>query len=227
MDGTTWVSRAGRAAQGMSETLVPDSSDVDSVPSQRSDSAYNVDEIISRMRHGDREAAAVFITRYGSRVRRRIRGKLGPTMRRVFDSQEILSTVGRRLDLYVRSGRLQAVGEGQLWSLIFRIADNALIDKVRVFQRLQAVESSDSDFAHELLARLQQAESTEPEGAEFEIERAFCVISDETDREILSLWLLGQPHTLIAKEVGMAATGVRKRWQSIKEQLRRHFLGGD
>lgn len=177
------------------------------------------------MREGDREAAAAFITRYGSRVRRRIRGKLGPTMRRVFDSQEILSTVGRRLDLYVRSGRLQAVGEGQLWSLIFRIADNALIDKVRVFQRLQAVESSDSEFAMALLAKLERAESSEPDGADFEIERAFDIISDQTDRQILTLWLLGQPHTVIAAEIGIAATGVRKRWQSIKERLRHHFLG--
>ena len=61
----------------------------------------NVESLLRRMRNGDREAAAQFITRYEDRIRRRIRGKLNPSVRRLFDSQDIFSTIGRRLDQYV------------------------------------------------------------------------------------------------------------------------------
>ena len=67
------------------------------------------DEVLDldRMRRGDRVAAAVFITRYSSRIHRRISGKLSPGMRRVFDTQEIFSTFGRRLDQLVRRSVLE------------------------------------------------------------------------------------------------------------------------
>lgn len=181
------------------------------------------------MRTGDREAAATFITRYGSRLRRRIRGKLGPAMRRLFDSQEILSTVSRRLDMYVRKGRIQALHESQLWSLIFKIADHALIDKIRVFEHLQNIEGSDGTFARNMLSRLEHAErhhETNGSGAEIEIDQAMNALPDMTDRTILSMWLMGHDHAEIADELDMASTGVRKRWQSIKERLRTRFDAG-
>lgn len=180
-------------------------------------------ELLRRMRAGDREAAALFMTRYGSRIRRRIRGKLSPAMRRIFDSQEILSTLGRRLDLYVRSGRLDAANEQQLWALVFRMAGNAVIDKARVFRRLQQVEDEDGVFAQELASRLRQAQRSRKEGVEIEIDRALNVLRDRTDRQILSLWLVGTRHTVIAEHVDLAATAVRKRWQNIKSELRERF----
>ncbi len=180
-------------------------------------------ELLRKMRAGDRQAAALFMTRYGSRIRRRIRGKLSPAMRRIFDSQEILSTLVRRLDLYVRSGRLEAANEQQLWALVFRMASNAVIDKARVFRRLQQVEDEDGVFAQELSRRLRQAQRSRKEGVEIEIDRALNVLRDRTDRQILSLWLVGTRHTVIAEHVDLAATAVRKRWQKIKSELREQF----
>jgi hypothetical protein len=40
------------------------------------------------------------------------------------------------------------------------------------------------------------------------------------DRQILSLWLAGEPHTQIAQQVDMTPAAVRKRWESIKHLLR-------
>ncbi len=180
-------------------------------------------KLLRRMRAGDREAAALFVTRYGSRIRRRIRGKLSPAMRRIFDSQEILSTLGRRLDLYVRSGKLEAANEQQLWALVFRMASNAVVDKARVFRRLQQVEDEDGVFAQELSSRLRQAQHRRKDGATIEIDRALNLFDDRTDRQILSLWLVGTRHTVIAEHVDLAPTAVRKRWQSIKSKLRERF----
>ncbi len=183
----------------------------------------SIHELLARMRAGDREAAAVFTQLYGPRIRRRIHGKLGPAMRRLFDSQEILSTLGRRLDALVGSGRLEATAEPQLWSLVFRIADNALVEKARVFRGLQAKEGEESPLAQRMLARLRAAEHKDADGVEIEIDRALRALDDPTDREILSLWLLGNQHEQIASCVGLAGTAVRKRWQKIREKLREHF----
>jgi len=186
----------------------------------------DVDRLLERMRDGDRDAAAHFITTYGSRIRRRIRSRLGAYMRRVFDSQEILSTLSRRLDMYVRNGRLDVVSEAQLWSLVNKMADHAVIDKARVFRRLHAVEDSDGEFARQLLRRLEDAERERTDGFEIEIERALRVLPDEVDRQILSSWLVGTPHTETAILVDLAPTAVRKRWEKIKKDLRRQIETG-
>ena len=57
-------------------------------------------DLLARIRAGDRDAAAAFLDRYGPLVRRRVRGKLGQQMRRVFDSQDLWSTLARRFDRF-------------------------------------------------------------------------------------------------------------------------------
>ncbi|MCI0362422.1 MAG: ECF-type sigma factor [Phycisphaerales bacterium] len=184
-----------------------------------------INELLLRMRGGDRGAAAEFVMRYGSRIRRRIRGKLGPSIRRLFDSLEILSTLGRRLDLYVMSGRLQASNEAQLWSLVGKMADRALIDKARVFKRLQAVEREDSQFAQALASRLRIVDGTQPMGgAELEIDNCLRALDDGVDRQILSLWLAGETHLTISEVVSIGPDAVYKRWERIKSQLRERLV---
>ncbi len=182
-----------------------------------------IDGLLERMRTGDREAAAEFFERYGSRVRRRIRGKLSRSMRRVFDSQDLMSTVSRRLDAFVGSCRLRASNSAQLFSLLNRIADRALADKGRVIRKLRSVEGEDSELARVLLERLNEEHNSG--GAELEIEAVFRLVPDATDKTILSMWLADQPHTVTAECVGMEAATVRQRWKSIRERLR-EALGG-
>lgn len=171
------------------------------------------------MRAADREAAAIFITRYESRIRRRVRGKLGKSMRRLFDSQDIVSTLGRRLDVYVRDGRVEAQSEDQLWSLVLRIANNAVIDKARVFRRLELVEGEDGEFARKLLKRWSEADRQTTDGAEVEIEQALRFLHNPDDRQILSMWLVDSPMQEIAEVVGMTSAAVRTRWKRIKLSL--------
>ena len=185
-----------------------------------------LEDLLMRMRASDRQAAAEFLARYGPRIRRRIRGQLAPAMRRMFDSQDILSTLGRRLDSYVGASRLEAVTADQLWALVFRLADHALIEKVRVFRTLQAREGEDSPFARQVLRRLEQRENEEPDGAVIEIDRAMGLLNDAVDRDILSLWLMGNEHRHIADHIGMLPNAVRKRWERIRDVLRVQFEAG-
>lgn len=186
----------------------------------------SIDELVLRMREGDRHAVADFVTLYGPFVRRRVRGKLGPAMRRLFDSQEILSTLSRRLDRYVRSGRVEAATEPQLWALVFRMVDAALVDKVRIIRRLRHVEGEDTDFARSLLTRLDEAGRANDEGVELTVDAALGILPNATDRQILSLWLMGHSHRVIAEYVGLSYDATRQRWQSIRERLRSHLSEG-
>jgi len=189
-------------------------------------SSLSVEQLLSRMRQGDRDAAAEFMDRYGAMVRRRVRGKLGQSMQRIFDSQDILSTVSRRLDQFVADGRVRADAPGELWALVTQIARNAVIDKSRIFRRLEGVEGSDSDFARTMLSRLRSSEQEPMSKVEIELERAIDSLGDSIDQQILAMWLHGESHERIADEVGIATTGVRKRWQRIREQLREKIEGG-
>jgi len=202
-------------SRGERVEAAPGSAGTDDVPRDR----IPVTVLLQQMRDGDRSAAADFVTRYGSRIRRRIRQKLSPAMRRIFDSQDILSTLGRRLDMFVRSRNVEAKSEAQLWALVYRIAENAVVDKARVFRRLQEVETEDGAFAHDLLLRLHTAEQRAIDGAEIEINAVMESIEDPIDRQILHLWLLGHRHLVIAEYVELAPTAVRKRWQEIRHKL--------
>ncbi|MFM9996166.1 MAG: hypothetical protein ACKVU4_10235, partial [Phycisphaerales bacterium] len=163
----------------------------------------------------------------GSRLLRRIRSKLSQPMRRVFDSVDILSTLARRLDRFVSSGQLGATTENQLWSLLQRMAEHAVVDKARVFRRLQSVEAEDSGFARTMLARLRSVEHKSEDAPEVEIDRALRSLHDPKDQTILTLWLMGTPHAATAEQVGLSAAAVRQRWAGIRSRLRREFAPED
>ncbi|CAG1007826.1 hypothetical protein PHYC_03482 [Phycisphaerales bacterium] len=136
------------------------------------------------------------------------------------DSQDLFSTIARRLDTLVRTGEVLALNERQMWALVFKIGDNALIDKARVMQRLERVEGPDSDVAYEWRCRLARAERAIPGGAESEIDGMLSRLDDRVDRQILSHWLLGTDHAAIAEELEMTTDAVRKRWERIRSHLR-------
>ena len=183
-----------------------------------------VEALLQQMRNGDREAAALFMSRYGPRIRRRVRGKLGPAMRRIFDSQDILSSVGRRLDAFIHGRKLTANNEQELWGLVHRIASRVLIDKARIFYQLEEVEGEDSDFAYLVASRLRQADRSSNSGIEVELERVFELVGDQTDRAILFHWLEGKSYGAIAEIVNLTPANVRKRWERLKALLREHWV---
>jgi len=187
-------------------------------------------ELLERMREGDRTAVAEFIELYGARIRRRIRAKLSPSMRRMYDAQEMMSTLTRRLDSFVSEKRLHADSPGQFWALVNRISTNALIDKARVMKRLNAIEGADGPLARAMVERINDAQRHSDYTAEIELDWIMESISDDRDRQILALWLHDLPHNAIAEHMGMTAPAVRKRWQIIRDKLRErlapHMRGG-
>ena len=106
------------------------------------------------------------------------------------------------------------------------MAENAIVDKARVFRRLRRVEDEDSPFAHHLSRRLRQASRAQKAGVEIELGRVLEHVPDPVDREILSLWLVGTDHAAIADHLELAAPTVRKRWQRIRAALQERLAEG-
>jgi DNA-directed RNA polymerase specialized sigma24 family protein len=104
--------------------------------------------------------------------------------------------------------------------------DAAMVDKIRVYKRLQSVEREDSEFASRLLIRLRQSEAETPEGAEVELSAVFRFLQSDIDRQVLALWLNDVPHTQIAEHLDCTPAAVRQRWQSIRNRLKERMLSG-
>jgi DNA-directed RNA polymerase specialized sigma24 family protein len=181
----------------------------------------DLDGLVERMAAGDREAVAAFISRYGPMIRRRVRGKMRSSVRRLFDSQDILSTVGRRLDQIVSQRRVTARTGGEFWSLVSEIALHSLVEKSRIVDALAAKEGEDSGFAAMMLGRLREAErSTGDAGAEIAFDDLLAPLTSEQDRTIAMLWSIGLSHAQIAAHLGANEDYVRQRWCRIREMLR-------
>jgi DNA-directed RNA polymerase specialized sigma24 family protein len=183
-----------------------------------SDSNSNavIDELVARIRAGERTAAAEFIRRHEAQLRRRYRHKMGASLRRLVDSDDIVSTLSRRLDAYIASGKLHEVTLEQLWRLISRMVENALADKGRLVRRLKNVESEDRGLATALVARVDAPE-------ELDLRELIGTLQSPVDREIVVLWLGGSELKSIADELGLSEDGVRKRWERTKAELRQRL----
>lgn len=187
--------------------------------SERTEPAWNdLDRTLAAIRAGDREAAARFLDQVAPLLRRRLRRKLGNPLRRLFDSQDLMATVARRFDRYVATSDIRAEHPAQLFTLVQRIADAAVSDKARIAARIRASELPGADPAH--LAR--DAE-TGPDERGPSISEVIDAVPDAIDREILSLWMTGRTHEVIASVLGMEPAAVRKRWQRLRERLRERF----
>lgn len=178
-----------------------------------------VNQLLEAMGRGDRDAAAEFVTRYGPLIRRRIRGKLRASMRRLFDSQDILSTLSRRLDRYVHSRQFEARSEAELWSLVYTIAERSVVEKAIIWRALTKKEGG---FARQMSFGTKTTELPDQLDltADGELEQLLGSIPLAVDRQIARLWAIGKTSEEIGSETGLSASDVRQRWQRTKTQLR-------
>lgn len=174
------------------------------------------EDLLARMKRGDREAVADFVLRYGDLIRLRIRDKLGPNLRRVLDSEDVLSTVTRRLDHLVRDRAIRAGSNAELWSLVAAIANHAVAENARAARRERnTLESGNRPDITETEQSIGQDRSDDA------LEEVVGALQDETDRRILWLRLHNHPHEQIASEIGSTPSAVRMRWSRIRRLLRK------
>lgn len=181
--------------------------------------ATDVAPLVQRFRDGDAEAVGEFVDRFGPVIRAHFRRKIGASMHRLVDSQDLLSTIARRLCQRVMNQRIRADDQRELWALVYRIGNDALVDRVKILSRLRSLESEGSPFVQSMRDRLDQSgRAGQREFAE-ELERLLGLLASSTDRELLVQWLHGKSLADAGAALGINAPAARKRWQRIRETL--------
>lgn len=156
-------------------------------------------------------------------IRRRVRDRLSQRARRLFDSVDVLSTVFRRVDRMLVQGELRATTDAQLISLVLTIAENAVIDRHRVLDRINRLESADGEWVAMLRLRIENVPHYQSSQL---IEDLFQACRTESERLQLSLRLNGVSHSMAAPLLGLSADASRQRWVSLKARLIRDCLAG-
>jgi DNA-directed RNA polymerase specialized sigma24 family protein len=167
--------------------------------------------LLARISEGDRDAAAVVVERYGPRIQRHVRLRLSPSMRRVFDSLDVMSSMARRFDAAVMQGQVRVESEEDLFRYLRVVAQHAAIDHARVSERLRRTDTAGS------------GEGVESLGAELgmdELAGILADIPDADDRFIVCSWLSGRSHSVTAEALGMTAAAVRMRFSRCLAALR-------
>lgn len=177
-------------------------------------------ELLSCVAQHDREAAAEFMSRAAPLIRQRFRSHLSPSLRRLLDSSDVLSSVGRRLDDLVRRGGLTVLNERQIWGLVNQLARATIVDKARALKRLREAEDPEGDWARLVLSRIEAGDRAERDLFDETLEVIMDAAGDDRDRQVLAMWMQGIPFGRIGAVIGLEAGAVRQLWHRIRARLR-------
>ncbi|MFN0010472.1 MAG: RNA polymerase sigma factor [Phycisphaerales bacterium] len=177
-------------------------------------------ELLERVQRGERGALPEFVLRFGPLIRRRVRGKLSPQMRSTYDSTDVLATLLRRLDKFVKPEDLRATDEREVWMLLLKVIQGALSDQQRRLARRTRAE-------HAWVRAVGTAPGTLSDPATWDAdcgsdaEALLAQLTDPIDREIVDLRVRGMELQVIATRLGLSAGAVRARWLRIRARLSR------
>lgn len=171
-----------------------------------------------------RQAIAAWVLDNQDQIRAIARRKLTRSTRSVFDSEDILSSVLRRLDGMAQRGRLQPRNEDELWALVAAIARNTALSKTQLIERVRARVSEDGPYAQEVLRRLNAC--ADDDEATLLVHRMMHTLKQGPDRQILAMMLRGASHRAIAAFLGTTEAASRQRWKRIRDELCERFREG-
>jgi DNA-directed RNA polymerase specialized sigma24 family protein len=165
-----------------------------------------------------RVAIARFVLENEARIRALIRRKIGPATRGVFDSEDVVASVLRRMDQLASRGRLRLDSERELWGLVITIAHNSAVSKTRLIERWR---SFSVDEAPEVLPHINACAGDDD--ALVLIYKMAMALEESGDRQLFFLRLRGASHAAAAQLTGVTEENARKRWERVCKRLRERF----
>lgn len=171
----------------------------------------------------NREKLAEFVMDHEHTIRAVARRKLTRGTRAVFDSEDVMATVLRRVDQLAQSGEIRAADEGEMLSLIFRIAENAACSKSRIIELAKSRQHEELAFSQLLLKNLANCAGDEEAG--HLVARMFASLESAEDRTVFLLRLRGIEHRVIAQMLNITPEACRQRWKKIRDELVERFAG--
>jgi DNA-directed RNA polymerase specialized sigma24 family protein len=180
----------------------------------------------------DSEAAAALWERYGDKLVRLARKKLGHIRRRAFDEEDIALSAFKSLCLGARKGRFPALADREsLWGLLVFITARKVADRIAHEHRKKR--GSGKVRGHSALVG--GAGSVEGDFDRFfdgspgpatlrvwaeEYDRLLNLLGDETLRTIAELRVQGYTIDEIAERLGLASRTIHRKLQLIRKILR-------
>lgn len=193
----------------------------------QNDTERRLCELLTAMRAGDRDAAAAFIHENQPMLLRRIDRHMPARCRRLYDADDILSTLSRRLDSLVGRGHLRAHSPAEFWGLVHLIIDRVLIDASRRAERTQRIDSEASVARSEEAAVFPGARGAcHREEPRVDVDKLITSLGRESDRELLRLWLRDIPLHVAADHFQVTPACLRQRWQQLRHRLRERLAAG-
>jgi DNA-directed RNA polymerase specialized sigma24 family protein len=171
-----------------------------------------------------RQAVAQFAIDNSAKIRAIARRKLTKVTRTVHDSEDVLSSVLRRLDTMAEGGNLRPRSEQELWGLITVIARNCAVSRTRLIERAKELLTEDGPLAYEVMRRLNACRGDEE--ATILLRRMMAALPESQDRQIFDLQFRGATHGAIAGLLGISPDACRHRWMAIRRKLAEWFAQG-
>jgi RNA polymerase sigma factor (sigma-70 family) len=179
--------------------------------------------LISRARQRDQEAASELCRQYEPRLRVVARVLLGPTLRPVLDSMDLVQSVHRSLLIGIREEKFDISTPENLIALALTLLRRKVARHWRRVQRQQRLKSGGSslDLLPTILAELTTREADPAEMAQYhdQVEH-LCRQLDATERHVLALRLDGYTTGEIAQQLGLNHITLRVRLTRLRERLR-------
>ena len=182
-------------------------------------------QVVEASRTGDspalRDAIARYVLEQEELIRSLARRKLTARARRIHDSEDVLASVLRRVDLFVARGHLKAASENDVMSLIVAIVRNTAVTKVRLAEQARRIVADDGPYVQSLLNRANACASDDD--AALLVSRMMLALDDATQRQYLGLRLRGASHRAVAQVLGLSEAAARQRWGVIVRNLHELF----
>ncbi len=175
--------------------------------------------LLARVQSGDRGALPEFVLRYGPLIRRRVRGKISPQMRSTYDSTDVLATLLRRLDKFVKPEDLRATDEREVWLLLLKVIQGALADQQRRLARRARAEHAWVQAGGATRDTLSPPDTAWTADPGLDAADILAQLTDPIDREIVELRVRGMELQVIAMRVGLTPGAARARWLRIRARL--------
>lgn len=154
-------------------------------------------------------------------IRDAARAKLIPVAKSSGDSEDVASSVIRRIDSMAVSGTLRIGSENELWALIRLIAEHQSIDRGRMALRARAVALDDGVDGHAIVRSL--AESPTEDHALLLLHRILMSMDSADDRHLVLLRLRGSSFRVAGQLIGISTAAAKMRWSRITSSIRDRF----
>ena len=170
------------------------------------------EDLLSRVRRGDAQAAEEIVREYEPEVRRFVRYRLNNArMRRLLDSVDICQSVFAKFFVYVSDGHFDVQHPRQLQQLLLTMASNKLLDHVRkqATARRGGEVFGDKQSSDELM---DEAPGPEQQVVADDLVTVVRSHLSSDERSMLDLWMHGEDWETIAQHAGASPEATRKRF---------------